>query len=120
MALFFPEGISGNVLYLPIMTYATMDLQLQPYIRSIVSNLMISDLDYSVWCYSYYTRKTEFIEGSLRIPFDDNTKVVSFSINGIDYYVFCVTDNLLKYRIQNMLDYIYNFSKSEEQYREKS
>ena len=82
--------------------------------------LMISDLDYSVWCYSYYTRKTEFIEGNLRIPFDDNTKVVSFSINSIDYYVFCVTDNLLKYRIQNMLDYIYNFSKSEEQYREKS
>ncbi len=120
MALFFPEGISGNVLYLPIMTYETMDLQLQPYIRSIVSNLMISDLDYSVWCYSYYTRKTEFIEGNLRIPFDDNTKVVSFSINGIDYFVFCVTDNLLKYRIQNMLDYIYNFSNSEEQYREKS
>ncbi len=117
MTLFFPEGLDGEVLTLPIMTYATMDMLVQPHIRHIVESLSISDLDYSVWLYSRYTRRSEFVTGNLLIPFDDTTKVVSYSLNDIDYFVFCVTDTKLKDNIFKLLNNNYKF-RNEEHYHE--
>ena len=118
MAVFFPEGIDGNAVYIPCMTFEFMDMQLQPYIRYIVSKLYICDDNYSVWLYNVFTRKSEFLEGSIRIPFTEETKAVSFSINDIDYYVFCVNDANLKNRIISLLSFVYQCD-DEVMYHEK-
>lgn len=103
MALFYPEGINGSGVYLPIMTYETMVLQLQPYIQYIVETLRISDIKYSVWIYSRYTRRLEFVQGNMLIPYTRDTRVASFTVNYIDLCSFCVKDEELRNSICTFL-----------------